>query len=145
MTLLMPPNRHLVRFNKANLGTGLAALLLAGFLNLIYYLVQILLHIFFCKRRLNSCLLCHFILILFYKFYNLLCISCSICAIPILSSSLDSFVTVFLIDWRNFESSATDIAEEYIPTNNRYEDSPIKDTVTSPNGGYGVFSTKRIA
>ncbi len=31
-----------------------------------------------------------------------------------------------------------DMADEYMPTSNMYEDSPSNETVTSPNGGYGA-------
>ena len=39
------------------------------------------------------------------------------------------------IDLRKVESSATEIAEEKIPTNIMYDDNPRNDIVISPNGG----------
>jgi hypothetical protein len=54
-----------------------------------------------------------------------------------LSSNLVSSRAKFLIDWRNFESSDTEIAEEKIPINTKYEDSPRKEVVVNPNGGKG--------
>lgn len=44
-------------------------------------------------------------------------------------------MTKYLIDWRNFESSDTDMAEEYTPSSNRQDDSHVSETVTSPKGG----------
>ena len=61
-----------------------------------------------------------------------------------LSSNLDSSIAYHLIDLRNSESSATDIADEYMPLNIRKDAKPKNDTVTRPNGGYGTL-TKTIA